>query len=60
MSLIFIRANPFQFYLSLNVWCVYVCVRVLFTYTISVSIICVSQKEPSLIDLSNRYMKVNF
>ena len=47
-------------YIRISVWCVYVCVCVLFTYTISVSIICVSQKELSLIDLSNRYMKVNF
>ena len=45
VSLIFIIANPFQCYLSLSVWCV----CVLFTYTISVSIICVSQKEPRLI-----------
>ena len=47
-------------YIRISVWCVYMCVCVLFTYTISVSIICVSQKELSLIDLSNRYMKVNF
>ena len=45
VSLIFILTNPFQCYLSLSVWCV----RVLFIYTISISIICVSKDEPSLI-----------
>ena len=45
ISLIFILTNPFQCYLSLSVWCV----RVLFIYTISISIICVSKDEPSLI-----------
>ena len=40
----FILTSPFQSYLSLSVCCV----CVLFIYTISVSIICVSQKEPSL------------
>ena len=42
-SLIIILTNPFQCYLSLRVWCV----CVLLIYTISVSIICVSQEEPS-------------
>ena len=37
--------------LFLSVWCV----CVLFTYTISISIICVSQEEPSLI-ASNQQM----
>ena len=41
--LISILASPFQCYLCLSVWCV--CVW--FIYTISISIICVSQKEPS-------------
>ena len=45
VSLIFILTNPFQCYISLSVWCV----RVLFIYTISISIICVSQEKPSLI-----------
>ena len=45
VSLIFITANPFQCYLSLSAWCV----CVLFIYTISISIICASQEEPSLI-----------
>ena len=44
VSLIFILTNPFQCYLSLSVWCV----RVLFIYTISISIICVSKDELSL------------
>ena len=44
-SLIFMLTNPFQCYLSLSVWCV----CVLFIYTISIRIICVSQEEPSLI-----------
>ena len=44
ISLIFILTNPFQCYLSLSVWCV----RVLFIYTISISIICVSKDELSL------------
>ena len=45
VSLIFILINSSQCYLSLSVWCV----RVLFIYTISIRIICVSQEEPSLI-----------
>ena len=44
VSLIFILTNSFQCYLSLSVWCV----RVLFIYTISISIICVSKDELSL------------
>ena len=44
MSLIFILTNPFQCYLSLSVWCVY-----MFIYNISISIICVSKDKPSLI-----------
>ena len=36
--------HSFQCYLSLSVWCV----CVLFIYTIFISIICVSQEEPSL------------
>ena len=47
VSLTFILINPFQCYLSLSVWCV--CVCVLFIYTIFISIVCVSQEEPSLI-----------
>ena len=51
VSLIFILTNPFQSYLSLSVSCVCmcVCVCVLFIYTPSISNICVSQDEPSLI-----------
>ena len=51
VSRIFILTNPFQCYLSLSICCVCVCVCVcvLCIYTISVSIICVSHKEPSLI-----------
>ena len=58
VSLLFILTNPFQCYLSLSVWCVCVywgvhvcacvCVCVLFIYTIFISIICVSEEEPSL------------
>ena len=44
-SLIFLLTNPFQCYFSLSAW--WVCI--LFIYTISVSIICVSQGEPSFI-----------
>ena len=44
ISLIFILTNPFQCYLSLSVWCV----RVLFIYTISISIICVLKDKLSL------------
>ena len=51
LSLIFILTNPFQCYLSLSVWCV----CVLFIYTVSISIICVSQEEPNLI-ASNQQM----
>ena len=47
VPLTFILTNPFQCYLSLRVWCV--CMCVLFIYTISISIIYVSQEEPSLI-----------
>ena len=47
VSLIFILTNPFQCYLSECLVCVRLCV--LFIYTISISIICVSQEEPSLI-----------
>ena len=59
VSLIFIITDPFQCYLSLSVWCICVCVGVcvcvcmcvcaLFIYIISVTIICVSQEENSLI-----------
>ena len=37
VSLIFILTNPFQCYLSLSVWCM--CLSVLFTYFISMSVI---------------------
>ena len=47
VPLTFILTNPFQCYFSLRVWCV--CMCVLFIYTISISIIYVSQEEPSLI-----------
>ena len=42
VSLIFIVTNPLQGYLSLNVRCV--CILLIYT----ISIICVSQEEPSL------------
>ena len=45
ISLIFILTNPFQCYLSLSNWCV----CILFIYTISITITCASQEEPSLI-----------
>ena len=45
VSLIFIVTNPFKCYLSLSVW--WMCV--LFIYTISISIIYVSQEETSFI-----------
>ena len=45
VSLILIQTNPFQCYLSVSVWCM----CVLFIYTISISIICASLEEPSLI-----------
>ena len=49
VSLIFILSKPFQCYLSLSAWCVFVwCV--LFVYTISVSILCVSRQGRSLIE----------
>ena len=52
VPLIFILTNPFQFYLSLSVWCVClcVCVCVLFIYTISISIPCISWEELSLME----------
>ena len=46
VSLILILTNPFQCYLSVFD----VCVCVLFICTISISIICVSKDEPSLIE----------
>ena len=52
LSLIFILTNPFQRYLSLSVWCAYVCV--LFIYTISVTILSVLQKQLSFTE-SNRH-----
>ena len=47
MPIIFILTNLFQCYLSLSVC--YLCMWMLFIYTISISIICVSQEEHSLI-----------
>ena len=52
VSLIFMLASPLQCYLSLNVRCVYV----LFIYTISISITCVSQENLVLQHLINRYI----
>ena len=43
---------PFQCHFSQSVW--YVCV--LFIYTTSISIICVSEKDPSLLQASNQQM----
>ena len=43
VPLIFLLTNPFQCYLSLSVWCVYV----LLIYIIAISITCVSQEEPN-------------
>ena len=43
VSLTFILTNPFQCYLSLSVWCVWVCVCV------CVCVLCVSKDDPSLI-----------
>ena len=44
-----ILSNPLQGYLSLKVWWVGVLFIKPFYYTLSISIICVSQEEPSLI-----------
>ena len=55
VSLIFISTISFQCNLSLSVRCVYVCVYVLFIYTISIIIICFLQEEPSL-TASNQQM----
>ena len=49
----YFHSNPFQCYLSLNVWCA----CILFIYTISISIICVSQEEPSLTFTSESFLK---
>ena len=43
----FHTTNLFQRYLFLRVWCEYLCP--LFIYTKSITIICVSEKESSLI-----------
>ena len=49
----YFHTNPFQCYSSLSIWCVCVCVCVcecvVFICTSCISIICVSQEEPSLI-----------
>ena len=52
ISRIFILTNPFQYCLSPSVWCV----CVLFICSISTSIICVSQEEPSPIASNQQIM----